>query len=96
MFKKCCLLLVVFFSIYFSLQAKVIMPGIFSDNMVLQRNILIPVWGWADAGEKIEVRFNKQVKSVKADKNGKWMLRLDIENAGGPYDLIIKGKIWYR
>ncbi|MFZ4770668.1 MAG: sialate O-acetylesterase [Ferruginibacter sp.] len=72
--------------------AKVELPNIFSDNMVLQRNVLIPVWGWADAGEKIEVRFNKQVKWVKADKNGKWMARLDIENAGGPYDLIVKGK----
>ncbi|MGB5027414.1 MAG: sialate O-acetylesterase [Chitinophagaceae bacterium] len=60
--------------------------------MVLQRNGLIPVWGWADANEKIEVRFNNQVKSVKAGKNGKWLIRLDAENAGGPYDMTIKGK----
>ncbi len=73
-------------------RAKVILPKIFSDNMVLQRNGLIPVWGWADANEKIEVRFNNQVKSVKAGKNGKWLIRLDAENAGGPYDMTIKGK----
>ncbi|HQX72042.1 MAG TPA: sialate O-acetylesterase [Chitinophagaceae bacterium] len=60
--------------------------------MVLQRNGLIPIWGWADANEKIEVRFNNQVKSVKAGKNGKWLIRLDAENAGGPYDMTIKGK----
>jgi len=92
MFKKCCLLLAGIISLYLHAQAKVILPKIFSDNMVLQRNGLIPVWGWADKNEKIEVRFNNQVKSVKADKNGKWLIRLDAENAGGPYDMTIKGK----
>ncbi|MBL0307981.1 MAG: hypothetical protein IPQ25_18715 [Chitinophagaceae bacterium] len=92
MFKKCCLLLAGIVSICLQARAKVILPKIFSDNMVLQRNGLIPVWGWADANEKIEVRFNNQVKSVKAGKNGKWLIRLDAENAGGPYDMTIKGK----
>lgn len=92
MFKKCCLLLAGIVSICLQARAKVILPKIFSDNMVLQRNGLIPVWGWADKNEKIEVRFNNQVKSVKAGKNGKWLIRLDAENAGGPYDMTIKGK----
>jgi len=92
MFKKCCLLLAGIISFCLQARAKVILPKIFSDNMVLQRNGLIPVWGWADANEKIEVRFNNQVKSVKAGKNGKWLIRLDAENAGGPYDMTIKGK----
>jgi|CXWL01.1.fsa_nt_gi sialate O-acetylesterase len=86
------LLLIILLNICVSLNAKVILPKIFADNMVLQRNVLIPVWGWADANEKIEIRFNNQVKSVKADKNGKWMIRLNAENAGGPYELTIKGK----
>ena len=72
--------------------ANVTLPAIFADNMVLQRNIPIPVWGHAAANEKIEIRFNKQVKSVKADKAGRWMIKLDIEIAGGPFDLIIRGK----
>jgi len=92
MFKKCCLLLAGIISFCLQARAKVILPKIFSDNMVLQRNGLIPIWGWADANEKIEVRFNNQVKSVKAGKNGKWLIRLDAENAGGPYDMTIKGK----
>jgi len=73
-------------------SANVTLPGIFSDNMVLQRNTLIPVWGWANANEKVEVKFNNQTKTVKADKNGKWIVRLDAETAGGPYDLSINGK----
>jgi sialate O-acetylesterase len=74
------------------ISANVSLPKIFGDNMVLQRNVPVPVWGWADANEKIEVRFNHQVKTVKAGKDGKWLLYLDPENAGGPYTLIIKGK----
>jgi sialate O-acetylesterase len=73
-------------------SANVTLPGIFSDNMVLQRDRLIPVWGWADANEKVEVKFNNQTKAAKADKKGKWMVRLDAETAGGPYELSVKGK----
>jgi sialate O-acetylesterase len=72
--------------------ANVSLPKIFSDNMVLQRNKPIPVWGWAGANEKIWVQFNNQTKTIKADKNGKWMIKLNAENAGGPYSLTVKGK----
>ena len=72
--------------------ANVNLPRIFGDNMVLQRDRPIPVWGWADAGEKITVQFNKQNKTIKAEKNGKWMVRLDPEPAGGPYQLLVAGK----
>ena len=83
-----------FIALMFSLNsmANVRLPKLFADDMVLQRNHLIPIWGWADANEKIEIRFNKQLKSTKADKNGKWIIRLNAENAGGPYELSIKGK----
>lgn len=73
-------------------NANVRMPLLFSDGMVLQRNKPIPVWGWADANEKVEVRFNKQTKTITADKNGKWMVKLDAEKAGGPFELNIIGK----
>lgn len=73
-------------------NANVKMPLIFSDGMVLQRNKEIPVWGWADANEKVEVHFNKQTKTTQADKNGKWTIKLTAEKAGGPFELIIKGK----
>jgi sialate O-acetylesterase len=72
--------------------ADVRLPKIFADNMVLQRNQPIPVWGWADAGEKITVQFDKQVKTIKTDKSGKWLLKLDAELAGGPFDMTIIGK----
>ncbi len=70
----------------------VTLPKIFGDNMVLQRNKAIPVWGWADAGEKVTIRFNHQTKAVVADKNGNWKINLDKELAGGPFQLVVKGK----
>ncbi len=71
--------------------ANVTLPKIFGDNMVLQRNKQIPVWGWAEANEKITLQFNHKTKSVIADKNGNWKINLDKETAGGPYQLVIKG-----
>ena len=88
--KKQILIFIVFFS--FLANANVRMPLFFSDGMVLQRNKSIPVWGWADAGEKVEIQFNKQIKTVTADKNGKWMVSLNAEKAGGPFELSITGK----
>ncbi|MBK0369411.1 sialate O-acetylesterase [Flavobacterium agrisoli] len=73
-------------------NANVRMPLLFTDGMVFQRNKPISIWGWADANEKIEVRFNKQVKTIVANKDGKWILNLDAENAGGPFELTIIGK----
>lgn len=75
----------------FSLHAKVIVASIFSDNMVLQRNVQIPVWGTASVNEKITVQFHNQTQTTITDKNGKWMLRLQSEKAGGPFVLKISG-----
>ncbi|MFH7003055.1 sialate O-acetylesterase [Flavobacterium bizetiae] len=88
--KKNILLLFLLFSIM--ANANVRMPLLFSDGMVLQRNKEIPVWGWAEPNEKVEVYFNKQTKTVQADKNGKWMVKLSAEKAGGPFELSITGK----
>ena len=86
------LLLLTLISTCYSLLADVSLPNFFGDNMVLQRDKPIPIWGWASPKEKITVQFDHQTKTTKADKSGKWMIKLDNENAGGPYLLTIKGK----
>jgi len=73
-------------------NANVRMPLIFSDGMVLQRDKQIPIWGFADPNESVEILFNKQIKKTQADKNGKWTVNLSPEKAGGPFELIIIGK----
>ena len=85
-------ILFIFLIINVLANANVKMPLLFSDGMVLQRNKAIPIWGFADANEKIEVHFNKQIQKTTADKNGKWTLNLNSEKAGGPFELIIIGK----
>ena len=73
------------------LMANVSLPYIFSDNMVLQRNSKIPVWGFASPHEKVSVSFKNQTKSTVADQNGNWKVDLDQEKEGGPFTLTIKG-----
>jgi sialate O-acetylesterase len=88
--KTCLLVFIVLLS--FSLYADVSLPRVFGDNMVLQRDKPIGVWGWASAGEKITLTFHDQTKVVKADKQGRWSLQLSPESAGGPYKLVVTGK----
>jgi sialate O-acetylesterase len=90
--KTISIFLLIIYCTCISVAAQVRLPNFFGDNMVLQRNSPVPVWGWAKPNEAVVVQFNRQVKSIKADKTGKWMIRLDAENAGGPFELSIKGK----
>ena len=82
-----------FLSLFIStaLYAEVKPSTLFTDHMVLQRNIAIPVWGTADAGEKITVTLNNSSITTTTDTFGKWMLKLPKQKAGGPYKLEIKG-----
>ncbi|MDX1941074.1 MAG: sialate O-acetylesterase [Saprospiraceae bacterium] len=66
--------------------------AIFTDHMILQRDVQVPVWGWAAANEKINITFNNKTYTDKADKQGKWRILLPIMPAGGPYDIKIAGK----
>jgi sialate O-acetylesterase len=74
-----------------SLQAEVKLPALFSDNMVLQREMAVPVWGWADHGEVVTVEFRGQRSSTVA-RDGKWQVRLPKLQAGGPDTLTVSGK----
>ena len=57
--------------------AEVVLPKILGNNMVLQRNKLVPVWGTASAGEAVTVKFSGQTKKVIADVAGNWQIMLD-------------------
>lgn len=65
---------------------------VFTDHMVLQRNSRVKVWGEAEEGSRILVKFNNEAKETKAVK-GKWQVTLKTGDAGGPYILeVISGK----
>src|SRR5688572_23377997 len=82
----------VLFALVVTCHAQIRLPKILSDNMVLQRNKPITLWGWANPKEKVTVEFNKQRKSAQADVNGNWRLALSPESAGGPFQLSFKAK----
>ncbi|MCY7420636.1 MAG: beta galactosidase jelly roll domain-containing protein [Chitinophagaceae bacterium] len=89
--KKLFLLLVSCF-VTVNVFAIVRLPVIFQSNMVLQRDKEVTIWGFADAGEKVEVNFKGQLLKSVAGKNSKWSIKLPATTAGGPYDITVKGK----
>ena len=85
------ILSVLFFCVSAFAFAQIELPQLFSNDMILQRNKPIPVWGWSSANEKIVIRFNNQIVKTKANKKGEWKVSLKSEVAGGPYTLSVKG-----
>src|SRR2546427_612516 len=71
--------------------AEVKLPAIIGDNMALQRGSEIPIWGWGAPYERVSVCFNGKSTSTTACCDGKWMVKLDLPCAGGPYDMTVSG-----
>ena len=73
--------------------AEVSLPSIFADHMVLQRGMKVPIWGKADAGEEVTVKFGNQTHSTAADDAGKWSVKLEPLQANAePQQLSVSGK----
>jgi sialate O-acetylesterase len=64
-----------------ALRSEVKLPPHFSDYMVLQRDMKVPVWGTADPGEEATVAFAGQKKSAIGGADGKWRVELDAMSA---------------
>lgn len=60
-----------------------------SDGMVMQRDLEVPVWGWAAAGDEVAVTFRGATYTARADASGAWTVRLPPTPAGGPYELTV-------
>jgi len=71
--------------------ADVKLPAIFSDNMVLQRDITVPIWGWGEPGEKVTVTLAGTKATAVADADGKWLVKLPAMKAGGPVEMTVSG-----
>lgn len=63
----------------------------FGDHMVLQREVNNLIAGRANAGERIQLFFDKKQFSSHTDSLGKWTISLPKMRAGGPYTITIKG-----
>lgn len=74
-------------------QADVVLPDVISSGMVLQRDARASIWGKADPGESVSITFGKQTKKTTADKDGKWVIKLNSMRASAtPATLTIEGR----
>lgn len=73
--------------------ANVSLPAIFSDNMVLQRNAEVKIWGWAKPGEEIRIKPSWALEEVKVrtPKNAYWEVSLSTPDVRGPQEIKITG-----
>lgn len=92
-----------------SVFAEVSLPSILSDNMVLQQQSKVKLWGKAVAGKtvKITTSWNKKSYRVLTDEKGKWLIEVMTPSAGGPYEItfddgdkhkltnILIGEVWF-
>ncbi|MCI0332976.1 MAG: sialate O-acetylesterase [Planctomycetes bacterium] len=74
-----------------SVRADVKLPAIFSDHAVLQRDMPVPVWGWAEPGEEVMVAIAGQMHKTKADDKGKWRVTLEPLSVGAPLKMVVAG-----
>ncbi|OIV43785.1 sialate O-acetylesterase [Flavobacterium johnsoniae] len=76
-----------------SAMANVTLPNIFGDNMVLQRNSEVKIWGWANPKEEIKLvsSWNNQEYKAVTNNQAKWELKIKTPEAGGPFTISIKG-----
>jgi sialate O-acetylesterase len=72
-------------------QAEVRLPHVIGSHMVLQRDMAVPIWGWADPGERVMVKIAGQEASAVSDDKGRWMIRLKAMEAGGPHEMTVAG-----
>jgi sialate O-acetylesterase len=59
-----------------SVRAELQIPAVFGDNMVLQQQMPVPVWGWAAPGAEVVVKFSGQTRTTRAAADGKWLVKL--------------------
>jgi sialate O-acetylesterase len=88
-------------------SAQVRLPQLISDGMVLQRDTVVNVWGWATPAEKIIVTFNGKKYKAVAGPDSTWQIGLEAMRAGGPYTMdiqaanhiviknILMGDVWF-
>ena len=83
----------VFILISGTMMANVSLPNIFGDNMVLQRNSEVKIWGWGNPKEEIKLvsSWNNHEYKVTANNQAQWELKIKTPEAGGPFTISIKG-----
>jgi sialate O-acetylesterase len=72
-------------------RADVRLPNVFASHMVLQRDMPITIWGWANPNETLTVALGSANGQVQANERGEWKIILPAMKAGGPFTLKVTG-----
>lgn len=89
-------------------KAEIRLPSVLGDNMVLQRNSQVNLWGWAKPNKTVRVKtsWNRKTYRVRSDADGRWLVKVATKDAGGPYTIrisdgkkirlcnILLGEVW--
>jgi sialate O-acetylesterase len=82
---------VAFLAVDFSARAELKLAAIFGDNMVLQQQMAVAVWGWAAPNAEVTVKFSGQSKSTRAGADGKWLVKLGkLSASAAPQSLVVE------
>ena len=75
------------------LRADVQLPKVIDSHMVLQRDVPLPIWGWAEAGEEVTVKLDENQATAKTDDKGNWKVTLKPMKADGKaHQMTVSGK----
>ena len=74
-----------------SLTAAVKLPSIVGNGMVLQRDVELKIWGWADPGEPVTVSFRGNQYTTTTDDEGRWQVAMGPLSIGDPASMVISG-----
>ncbi len=80
--------------ISFQMNAKIKLPALFTDNMMLQQKANAPIWGWSEKNANVTIKtsWNSKIYKVKADNSGKWKAELQTPSFGGPFSIeVVEG-----
>ena len=94
---------ILFLLLSFTAFSDVKLPALIANGMVLQRDMPVKIWGWANPGEKVNVSFKgKKIRAI-GDSKGNWACTLPATPAGGPYEIkvneivlkdVLFGDVW--
>ena len=74
------------------LMAKVVLPPVFTDNMVLQQEAVATIWGTASLGKKVTVTTSwdgRSYTTTASKEDGSWAIKFDTPSYGGPYEIAV-------
>lgn len=85
------LLVLVCIAVVYPSQAEIKLPSVFTSHMVLQQKTEVAIWGWSDARSEVTLitSWNNEQYSTKADRDGKWILKVKTPEAGGPFEITL-------